>query len=45
MKNIFHEKPKENDTVRLVPGLFLFFQRALFEVKASDQQLTFNIFW
>ena len=29
---------------RLVPDLLLFFKKALYEVKASDLQLCFNIF-
>ena len=34
----------ENDAGRLVPDLFLFLKKALYEVKASDLQLSFNIF-
>ena len=30
---------------RLVPDVFLFFQKALYEVKASDHHLGFNIIW
>ena len=33
----------ENETVRLVPDVFLFFKKALFEVKASALQFSFNI--
>ena len=29
---------------RLVPDQFLFFKKALYEVKTSDLQLSFNIF-
>ena len=32
----------ENDVGRLVPELFLFFKKALHEVKASDLQLSFK---
>ena len=31
--------------VRLVPDLFLFFEKALCKVGTSGQQLSFNIFW
>ena len=34
----------ENKAGRLVSDLFLFFKRALHEVKASGLQLSFNIF-
>ena len=34
----------ENETVRLVPDLFFFEKKALNEVKASGQQLSFIIF-
>ena len=34
----------ENEAGRLVPDFFLFFKKALFEVKASGLQLSFNIF-
>ena len=33
-----------NEAGRLVPGLFLFFKKTLYEVKASGLQLSFNIF-
>ena len=33
----------ENEAGRLVPDLFLFFKKALYEVKASGLQLHFNI--
>ena len=42
MRNIF--KPAENQAGRLVPDLFLFFKKALFEIKASSQHLRFNIY-
>ena len=35
----------ENKVERLVPDLFCFFKKAFDKVKASDQQLRFNIFW
>ena len=34
----------ENDAGRLVPDLFFIFEKALDEAKASDLQLSFNIF-
>ena len=34
----------ENEAGRLVPGLFLFFEKALSEVKATGVKLSFNIF-
>ena len=34
----------ENEARRLVPHLFLFFKKTLYEVKASGLQLSFNIF-
>ena len=34
----------ENEGGRLVPNLFLFFQKAEYEVKTSGLQLSFNIF-
>ena len=34
----------ENEAGRLVSDFFLFFKRALHEVKASGLQLSFNIF-
>ena len=34
----------ENKAGRLVPDLFLFVKKALYEVKASGLQLCFNIF-
>ena len=33
-----------NKAGRLVPDLFLFLKKALYEVKASGLQLSFNIF-
>ena len=34
----------ENEADILVPEPFLFFKKALCQVKASDHQLSFNIF-
>ena len=34
----------EKEAGRLVPGLLLFFKNALYEVKASGVQHSFNIF-
>ena len=34
----------ENEAGGLVPDLFLFFKKALYEVKASGMQLNFNMF-
>ena len=34
-RNIFLQKSCKNETGRLVPDLFLFFRKALYEVKAS----------
>ena len=33
----------ENEAGKLVPDLFLFFKKALFEIKANGLQLSFNI--
>ena len=40
----FFKNHTENEAGRLVPGLFLFSEKALYEVKASCLQLSFNIF-
>ena len=37
--------PGESEAERLVPGLFLFFEKALYKTKASGQHLSFKIFW
>ena len=34
----------ENETRKLVPNLFLFFKKALYEIKASGLELSFIIF-
>ena len=38
------ENHSENEAGKLDPDLFLFFKKALYEMKASDVQLRFNIF-
>ena len=38
------EKHADNEEGRLVPDLFLFFKKALYEVQASGLLLGFNIF-
>ena len=38
------KKNAENESGRLVPDFFLYFRKALHEVKASDVQLSFNVF-
>ena len=40
---IFLQKLCENEVGRLVPDLFLFFQKVQYEVKSSGLQLSFNI--
>ena len=40
----FLENYAENETGRLVPDLFLFFEKALYEVKANGLELGFGIF-
>ena len=35
----------ENGAERLVPDLFYFFKKALYNVKPSSLQFGFNIFW
>ena len=40
----FFKYHAENEAGRLVPDLFLFFKKALYEVKASGLQLSFNTF-
>ena len=44
VRNIFLKDHTENDTVRLVPDLFLFFKKALLNGKTSGTHLSFNIF-
>ena len=43
-RNIFFQNHAGNAAEKLVPDLFLFFKKALFDVKTSDLQLTFNVF-
>ena len=40
----FFKNHAENEAGRLVPDLFLFLKKPLYEVKASGMQLSFNIF-
>ena len=42
--NIFHQNHAENEAGRLVLDLFLFFKKALYVVKATGLQLSFDIF-
>ena len=43
-RNILFKNHAENDEGRLVPDLFLFFKKALYELKVSDLHLRFNTF-
>ena len=43
-REIFFKNHAENETGRLVPELFLFFEKALHEVKANSLYLGFNIY-
>ena len=43
-KKIFFRKHVENELEKLVPDLFLFFKKALYEVKSSGQHFSFNTF-
>ena len=43
-RNIFIKNHAGNEEVRLVPQPFLFFGKALREVKASGRQFNLNIF-
>ena len=40
----FFKNHAENEIGAEVPDLFLFFKKALYEVKASGLQVSFNIF-
>ena len=42
--NIFLQKSYRKQAGRLVPDLFLFFEKSLSEVKANDLELNFSIF-
>ena len=44
MRNIFFKNHAKIEG-RLVSDLFLFFEKALHEVKTSGHQLSFSIFW
>ena len=45
LREIFLSKNHaQNEAGRIVLDLFLFFRKALYHVKASDLQLSFNIF-
>ena len=41
---VFFKNDAENGAVKLVPDLFLFLRNALYKVKASGLQLSFNTF-
>ena len=43
-RNIFVQNHAQNEAGRLVPDLFLFIIKALYQLKASGLQLSFNIF-
>ena len=45
VKNILLPNHVENKTGRLVSDHFLFLRKALYKIKASDQHLSFKIFW
>ena len=40
----FFFKHTENEPKKLLPDIFLFFKKALYEIKASGLDLSFNIF-
>ena len=40
----FFKNHAENEAERLVPDLFLVFNKALYKIKASGLRLSFNIF-
>ena len=42
-RKFFLKNHSQNEAGGLVPGLFLFFKKALYEVKASGVQLSFNM--
>ena len=43
-RKLFVKNHTQNEVERIVPDLFLFFKKALWEVKAIGPQLSFNIF-
>ena len=44
MRDFFFKNNAENEAERLLPDLFLFFEKALYDVKAKALHLSFNIF-
>ena len=44
-ETFFFKHYAENEARILVPDHFLFLKNALYEVKANDLQLSFNILW
>ena len=45
MRNMFLQNSCRNELGRLVPDLFFFFKKALYNWKIGDQHLSFNIVW
>ena len=45
MRNIFLQNHAEHEAGVLVPRPFLFYKKALYEVKAGGAHLNFNICW
>ena len=41
----FFKNDAESEVERLVPDFSLLFKKAFYQVKASAQRLSFNIFW
>ena len=44
LRKYFYSKSHADETGRLVPAFFLFFQKTLSEVKGSGLQFSFNVF-
>ena len=44
MRKNFLKNNKENEVTKLVPDLFLFFRKTLYDVKENGLHLSFNIF-
>ena len=42
VRNIFFKNHAKNKAGKFLPDLILFYQKALYEVKASGQHLSFN---
>ena len=42
--DFFFKNHARNETRKLVSGLFVFFIKALYQIKSSGLQLSFNIF-